>query len=529
MRKSILLFFILVLIMTGQLGAQTVTKFAGTAQVFGTDPVSGGILKDAVHFNQPYGIAIDNKDNIWISDKTNHRIRMLQKSDQKIYTRAGYDFGYKDATGITSQFDNPMGIAVNLTTNEIFVCDNGNFCIRKISAFGNVGSAQTVTTFAGKISGGYTQQGYADGAGSVAMFSSPTDIAIDASGNLFIADAGNNAIRKITTAGVVSTIAGGPTIPGYVDGTLAQAKFSSPAGIFVTSSGDIYVADKGNSKIRKISGGTVTTVPVTGLWSPDDVVVTSNGTLYISDQHKIVKYSGSSSIVFAGSVVLNQSGYLNGEGTLARFNNVKTMVLRSSDNCLYVADNDNHVIRQVTVSTTSNPPKCAFTANKTTVGKNGVVTFTDQSTYSPTSRKWTFTGGSPATLTSSATALVTYSTSGTYSVKLVVSNVDGKDSLTKTNYITVTTVNGIDDNSVSPIKVYPSPASDMIYLNTGDIDMGNATLMIASINGKFNMIVENHFIKDDVVQIPVNELLPGIYLLLVKTTKDVYRFRFVKQ
>lgn len=527
MKKAILFSFIILVSVIGHLGAQTVTKYAGYPQVSGSDPTSPALLKDAAHFNQPYGLAIDSKDNLWVTDKMNHTVRLIQKSDSKVYIRVGYTQGYKDATGVAAQFDNPMGLAFN-ATNEIFVADNGNHCIRKITAFGNVGSSQAVTTYAGKLIGGYPSQGYTDGAASQAMFSSPTDVAVDAAGNVYVADAGNNAIRKITTAGIVSTIAGGPTKGGYLDGSVTTAKFSYPTGIFVASNGDIYVADHNNQKIRKISGTTVTTV-VSGLWSPDDVVVTSSGTLYITDQHKIVKFSGGTSAIYAGSVVNNQSGYLNGLGTVARFYNVKTMVLRSSDNCLYVADNDNHCIRQITVSATANPPKCLFSANKTTVGKNGSVTFTDMSTNSPTSRKWTFTGGTPATMSTSSNPTITYSTPGKYAVKLVVSNADGSDSLLVNNYITVTTTTGITDPAASALKVYPSPATDMIYLNPGNIDPGIATLIISSIDGKYSSVVENHYKNGDEVQIPVNNLQSGIYLLIIKTPADIYRLKFVKQ
>jgi energy-converting hydrogenase Eha subunit B len=365
---------------------------------------------------------------------------MLQKIDLKIYTRAGFNSqGYKDATGTTSQFDNPMGIAV-AANNDIYVADNGNYCIRKITAFGNLGSAQTVTTFAGKLIGGYPSQGYADGAGNQAMFSSPTDLAFDASGNLYVADAGNNAIRKITPAGVVSTLTGG--IGGYQDGTLAEAKFSYPTGIFVTSSGDIYVADKNNQKIRKISGNNVTTV-VTGspLWSVDDVVVASNGDLFISDQHRILKRSGSVTTVYAGNTAINQPGYANGVGNAATFNNVKLMMYSSTDNMIYVADMDNHVIRTILLA-------------------------------KPTD---------------------------------------------------------INNESNSILSVYPSPATDFIYLDAGNLDMEQASIIITDMNGRSNNIIDKSNILSGVITIPVQELQPGIYFLSVRTANDIYRCRFVKQ
>ena len=415
----------------------------------------------------------------------------------------------------------------------------------------------------------------------------------------------------LTPAGVVTTVAGGPTKMGSADGTLATAQFRFPTGIFVTSTGDIYVADNNNQKIRKISGNNVTTV-VSGLSLPDDVVVTAAGDIFISDQHKIMKYSGSTATVFAGSAT-NTPGYANGEGKAASFTNVKCMMYRSSDNSLYVADMGNHVIRAIALTSSAKPPVCSFTADKTSIAKKGVVNFTDQSTNTPTLRKWTFTSGTPST-SSVANPTITYTTAGSFAVKLVVSNADGSDSLTKTGYITVTnknppvcqftadktvivktksvtftdqstntptsrkwtftggtpststvanpvityptagsyavklvvtnadgsdsltkagyiTVNltGINDDNNSAVKVYPSPATDVIYLNSGNLDFGNATFMITSIDGKYSEVLENLVKQNDIISIPVNNLQSGMYLLVVRTAQDLYRFRFVKQ
>jgi sugar lactone lactonase YvrE len=197
--------------------------------------------------------------------------------------------GMADGTGISAQFSAPQDICKDVSGN-FYVTDMGNHRIRKITPTG------IVTTFAGST------QGYADGTGTSAQFNNPTGIIIDASGNLFVADAGNYRIRKITQAGIVTTFAG--STQGYADGVGTVAKFKNPNKITIDNLGNLYIIDTGNYRIRKISPmGLVTTFAGSGINGSLDgpinnakfsngmsgIVHDQQGSLYITE-----RYSGNS-------------------------------------------------------------------------------------------------------------------------------------------------------------------------------------------------------------------------------------------
>lgn len=243
-------------------------------------------------------------------------------------------------------FNSPSGVAVDAAGN-IYVADFGNNLIRKITPGG------VVSTFAGS-----GNQGKIDGTASLASFKEPSGITADASGNLFIADAGNDLIRKITAAGVVSTIAGGDTT-GFVNGTGLNSPFFDPIGITVDASGNLYVADAGNNQIRLItSGGMVTTfasndttgaLPAPHFNNPTGVAIDASGNVYtanyLNNNILIINPAGTVNI-YAGSPI-GLPGANDGPAGSATFYLPNSVAVDAAGN-VYVADGVNNLIRKIT-------------------------------------------------------------------------------------------------------------------------------------------------------------------------------------
>jgi sugar lactone lactonase YvrE len=242
-------------------------------------------------FFNPEGVAVDKWGNVYVSDTHNNLIRKINP-DGLVTTIAGRSPDEKKTnTYAYVKFDNPAGIAVD-TIGNIYIADWGNDLIRKISVDGKV------TDLAGN-----GNPGAIDGVGSSSSFYLPGGIAVDDNGNVYVSDTYNNKIRKISSNGTVTTIAG-KKIKGSNDGRDTSASFSHPAGIAVDKAGNIYVADVRNNKIRKINpDGVVTTFAGTGLrgalngpainasfYNPYGVAVDKNGIVYVADyQNNLIR------------------------------------------------------------------------------------------------------------------------------------------------------------------------------------------------------------------------------------------------
>ena len=237
-----------------------VTTLAGRAGVRGSADGTG----TAALFYYPSAVATDSAGNVYVADSSNQIIRKITPAG-RVTTLAGTAgvTGSTDGTGAAARFRYPNGVAADNAGN-VYVGDSANSTIRKITPDG------VVTTLAGAAG----VNGPADGTGGAARFSLPGGCAADGAGNVYVADSANNTIRKITPDGVVTTLAGTPGVMGSADGSGAAASFWVPQGLAIDSSGNIYVADRGNNTIRKITpAGEVTTVvgqpgPAHGYFAP---------------------------------------------------------------------------------------------------------------------------------------------------------------------------------------------------------------------------------------------------------------------
>ena len=234
----------------------------------------------------PSGVAVDSQGVVYVADQNNHVIRKISASGN-INTFAGLvqGSGFVDGPGTSARFSSPFGVAVDQQFN-VYVADSGNHAIRKIKPDG------TVSTLAGVSSG---QAGYKDGGAAQALFNIPNGVAVDKNSTVYVADWGNNMVRQISTVGVVSTLAGGVT-SGSTNANVGSALFQNPYGVAVDENLNTYVADTGNNLILLIkpngdvslfAGGTQgLSDGLAGSASfdgPQGIAVDSNGYIFVGD------------------------------------------------------------------------------------------------------------------------------------------------------------------------------------------------------------------------------------------------------
>ncbi len=194
----------------------------------------------SAHINAPYGVAVDTNGVVMLADYYNNKIRL--SSGGQLWNRSGklgpadQSSGYADGSASSGKLYNPAGIAIDPVTNTLIIADEGNHAIRRLSAFHNVSNTQQLTTVAGdqtyiNLINGYGVSGSNDGTGSGAKFKGPADVAVDDNGNIYVADRLNHTIRKITPGGVVTTVAGSAGNDGFADGNGSAARFFLPTGI----------------------------------------------------------------------------------------------------------------------------------------------------------------------------------------------------------------------------------------------------------------------------------------------------------
>jgi RHS repeat-associated protein len=304
---------------------------------------SGSILTSAYAsgMNNPLGTAVDNLGNVYVADAGNHRIQKVAPGGT-VSTLAGAGYpGYADGTGTSAVFQHPSALTVDGSGN-VYVSDQQNHRIRKITPAG------VVTTIAGSGSAGAS-----NGTGTAASFSSPIGLAVDAAGNLYVADYGNHRIRKISPSRVVTTFAGSGAA-GMANGTGTAASFRNPMGLSIDASGNLYVADRLNHAVRKITpAGVVSTLAGNGSAGSAN----GTGTAASFNQANGVAVNGTGT-VYVADLINNLVRRVTPAGVVDNLVSLSSPygINIGSDGALYVAENSNGIIRKVSVSAYSISP-----------------------------------------------------------------------------------------------------------------------------------------------------------------------------
>ena len=337
------------------LHAQVINTIAGSgARGFGGDYDTA----TSAQLGKPKGIAVDKHSNVYIADRENNRIRRITFTTGIITTIAGADSSWVNTDGVpatTALILLPSGVAVDAVDN-VYLTD-ATHRIRKIDRAG------IITTLAGTGAAGFSGD---EGPATAAQLNDPADLTIDANGNIYFADVSNNRIRKIDSLGVMHTIAG-TGVAGYSgdSGPAPAAQLNAPTGLCIDGAGNVLVADALNNRIRKIDrAGNIVTIAGTGVagFSIDSVSATTakvnepggiatdeSGNIYITDcaNHRVRKIIAESGIIttIAGT---GEGGY-SGDGGLPTAATLFYPACIAVDNMgnVYFTDLGNHCVRKI--------------------------------------------------------------------------------------------------------------------------------------------------------------------------------------
>jgi len=376
--------------------SQVITTIAGNG-VRGYEGDAGPAV--AAELSSPAGVAIDAAGNLYIGDRSNSCVRKVSPSGI-ITTFAGTGVGGYSGDGgpaTMAQLSFPMGVALDREGN-VYVAEMLNDCVRKINTSG------IISTYAGKgMPGGYTGDG---GSATAAKLSLPVAVALDSAGNLYIADAGNAAIRKVNTAGIISTFAGNGTAYFGEDSIPATvSSLDDPDGVAVDNLGNVYISDNNSNRVRKVdNSGIITTIAGNGtqgfsgdggsatlaeLHGTAGITVDYFGNIYICDcdNNRIRKVNSSGIITtIAGGGIYGLGD--GGPATNCELN-IPTDVAVDKNGSIYIADFGNNRIRYIrnttSVNTVSNntidliaypnPNQGVFTINLTSIADEGAMIF----------------------------------------------------------------------------------------------------------------------------------------------------------
>ncbi len=409
----------------------TFTTLAGGAGIQGYVDGAG----DSARFTKPAGVAVDGAGNVYVADPTNAVIRKID-GEGVVTTFVGLPRSQQqggvilipvDGTGSAALFLGPEALAIDGSGN-LFVID-GDY-VRKVTPAG------VVTTIAGSPTGVLAPS---DGPAADAKFDDPQGIAVDGAGNVYIADTRSGVIRKLSTSGDVNTLAGSYRVFGSADGTAGAASFSSPTGVAVDTSGNVYVSDSGNFEVRKITpGGVVTTlagsagnfgsVDGTGgaaqFFALNGIAVDAAGDVFVTGVDNTIRKITGAGVVTTLAGATNTPGSSNGTGAAALFKGPTGIAVAGNGDML-VVDTGNSTVRKRYAAADSQPSIGAQPTDQS-VALGASVTFTVSASGVPVPGfQWLFDGSYifGATGPSLTVANVQATNLGSYSV--IVTNASG--------------------------------------------------------------------------------------------------------
>lgn len=329
---------------TGSGAIRKVTTDGNISTVSGNGSVglSGDGVATSLAMLSPFGVVADSSGNIYIAEFGTNRIRKVDSSGNITTAIGNGTLGFAGDNGPANkvEMNGPTGVALDGSGNIYFV-DSLNYRIRKLAG-GNV------NTVAGN---GLVSRSGDGGAATSAQLNTPLGVAIDGSGNLYIADTLNNLVRKVDAKGVITTFAGTGTAGSSGDnGPAGSAQLNAPQGLAVDASGSLYIADTQNNRIRKVSGGTITTVAGGNneLSLPFGIAVDASGNLYVAEfgRNRVSKVSTSGAVsTVAGSGVSGFGGD-GGPAASAMLSTPQGVAVDRAGN-IYIADTGNNRVRVV--------------------------------------------------------------------------------------------------------------------------------------------------------------------------------------
>ncbi len=545
---------LLLLFCSASLMAQTVKQFAGIAN--DVDPwakyENTTVALSAARFYEPEGITWDKNGYMWITEK--NKIRLVIGT--QVYIRAGklgagdMSQSYRNGTGTGGDFSGahffaPSSIVTDPTSGVIYIVDSYNHAIRKMDAFVNVGNGQVVSTFAGADvqTNNVGLSGKTDGTGLNARFNDPKGIVRDASGNMYVTDWSNFTIRKVTSGGVVTTLAGKAGVTGFADGIGTAATFAGPYGIAQLDLNNLVVSDMDNGTIRTVhmTSGVVTTICgkaedwgytdgsfANARFNAPRGLAVVDGKIYVCDGPviRVIDVNTKTVSTFAGSS--SATGNLDGEGTAARFGEL-VGIAYDGKTSLYVTDHVYNVIKKVNINSLA--PTVNFSASKTkAVVDAEIITLTNTSAgKQATSLNWTITPASYSITGGSLTAdnlKIKFTATGFYNVKLTVTNSYGTDDSLKSNYISVSTVGIKEIPENISVGVYPNPSNGIFTLQSLYGNFPIQSYEVIDITGK--LILSKSCSNSLTENFDISNAQSGFYFIRVKTSQGANTLKLQK-